>query len=157
MLQVAPECQVVRISPSLPLLCPNIRAHEWRTTVTADAGDFSESRGEKPTSACITSTPVKLHPARMAQSNSTTAEAPATTSLSKDDTVVQAAMGDKLTGGKFLVMFTHVTETTSCFYPLKAHASSFTTRVPVEGRTCEVRRQRPLHPSVQDQLTKGRP
>ena len=71
------------------------------------------------------------------QSTSTAVEAPITTSLSKDDTVVQAAMGDRLTGAVFPVMFTNETETASCFYPLKAHASSFTTRVLVlvEGRT----------------------
>lgn len=44
-------------------------------------------------------------------------------------------MVDELTGAIFLVMFTNETESASCLNPLKAHASSFTARVLVEGRT----------------------
>ena len=134
MLQEAPECQVVRIGPSLPLLCPNLQAHEWRTIVTATTGDFSD-RVKKPTKCLYHVNSGQAPSCSGGQSSSTTVEAPVTTSLSKDDTVVQAAIGDELTGAIFLVVFINKTKTVSCFYPFKAHASSFTTRLLVEGRT----------------------
>ena len=104
--------------------------------VTATAADLS-NRVEKPTECLYHANSGQAPSYPGDQSTSTTVGAPVTTSLSKDDTVVQAAMGDRLTGAIFLVMFTNETETASCFYPLKAHASSFPTRalVLVEGRT----------------------
>ena len=62
---------------------------------------------------------------------STTVEAPVTTSLPKDDTIVQGAMCDDLTGTISVVL--------------------------VEGRTPEVRPQRPIHSSVQGRLAKRLP
>ena len=111
-----------------------VSAHGWRTTVTATTGDFSD-RVKRP-AKCLYHVNSGQAPSCLGgQSGSTTVEAPVTTSLSKDDTVVQAARGDELTGAIFLVLFTNKTETASCFYPFKAHAGSFTTRVLVEGRT----------------------